>query len=800
MASVSRHSTGSAQVPDITVTNAIGSQILVGDGCVQISVLLGGASRLDDLDGRPALRATTLPVLPSAERADPIGREEIIAGAAADLAAGRSVQLVGAPGVGRTAVARAVSRRLGAQQLRGVHLHGGGEPWTLRLLYERLAKVFFSLPWDNPDETVLRAAVAETDLAGVVVVTDCDLGSAELTRLLDTFPSFVFLITSPQQTLAGESTARYEVDPLTGEQARELLTRQLAADPVSRQNVQFDEAYRLSEGQPQRLLQHAAFIRRAADRAEQTERIPVPFPEQIALLVAGLTEPARRVLVALADFGVDIDVSLLPAVTGLEGTRDAVDELAKAHLIRLEDTACRVDPDATAAVADQKVDPQAAADGLMPLLTGVAGTPDAAPAPVPGARLLLAVAQGLHGTGQPSYTSRFARAAAPVALAAGDTTTWTRLVVLGAQAATEAKRNPDLEYFLKEQRNGHLAAKNTIAAAAVLLMLSELAKTELLTTTTTTTTTAGAHTVSRAEQVNRAHGRKLIHQGRRVLSAGHGAAAAGAAVVVAAAVVAAIALSAKPAAKPAAAAVKPSASPTFTAWTVGFKDAPSTPLTGPATIYTTAAQYPVITAGVASAALQKKFDDVLQQPIVQFATEIAQSDQGNGTAPGPAYTETTTIKRAGEIITLDYSFIDVIPHNGGYPLLRMSVRMDTGTAFTSESLFTPAAYSTQAGLTQIANAINGGIPADQKTGICGTALATTDVSATLTAPSGSPGTGSFIIGVQAGGFHITVPRADCGSADFVVPFGQLTGLVNPEVLALANGANSGGATSTPSAG
>ena len=790
MASISRHGTSSGQVPGVSLQNVIGSQVVVGDGSFQISILVGGASRLDPVAGGPALQAATLPVLGGADRPDPIGRDEIIAQAAADLAADRCVQLYGEPGVGRTAVAQAIARRLGAQGLRGVHLFGGGEQWTLRLLYERLAKAFFSVPWDNPDETALRAAVGTASVRGVVIVSDCDLDPAELTRLLDTFPGCVFLLTSRQRTLPGGSAAHYEVDPLTLGQARELLTLQLGADPAGRQNVQFDEAYRLSGGRPQHLLQHAAFIGRAAVRPGQTERIAVPFPEQIALLVAGLTEPARRVLVALADFGVEIDAGLLPAVTGLGGAQDAVGELSAAHLIRREGSACRIDPDTIPAVAGQKADVKIAADGLLPLLTGGARAPGtelptpATHAALPGPRLLLAVAQGLHAAGQPAYTTRFARAAVPVAVAAGDMFAWKRLVALGVQAATEARSKPDLAYFLNEQHTGHLANGDTVAAAAVFFLLAEALK-----------GASFAPVAPAIPQLRRPRGRRLLHQGRRALAAGHGAAAAGAvAVVVVVVVVVMVTLtSVKPAAKGAAAVAEQSSAPALTAWTVALRDAPSTPLTGAAQLYTITGQYPVITAGVPSKAEQNTFDQLLQQPVVGFASKVAQQavnwnqnlsvNGGSSISPGQSAGETTKVTEAGLILTVEYQFnaADELGGGGGAMLV---VRMDTGKALAQTAILTPAALETQAGLTQVVDAINARLPAGF--GADGCPILTADqFTASFNDQSNSSDIG-LNIGVQPAGidFLIGAGGQNCVIGDVVVPYSALTGLVSPQVLAL----------------
>jgi len=145
------------------------------------------------------LEAREIPVLGTFREREPVGREDIIRQVAAEIACGTSVQLHGAPGVGKKAVARAVIRRLaaGPTPVRGIEVPShDGQPHTLDSVYEFLARAFFKGITFEPPERQLRAAVAAAGLAAVVVIDDCELPPEDLTRLLATFHNCTFLLTS----------------------------------------------------------------------------------------------------------------------------------------------------------------------------------------------------------------------------------------------------------------------------------------------------------------------------------------------------------------------------------------------------------------------------------------------------------------------------------------------------------------------------------------------------------------------------------------------------------------------------
>jgi hypothetical protein len=451
----------------VVVHDVVRSQIAVGNGNVQVQVTVEGTSRIGERDGGIELRAREIPVLAATSRADLIGRDVLVEQTCDALSGDRSVQLFGAPGVGRSAVAEAVRQRLAETGMRGIELRPDNEPHTLESLYRRLLDVFFGVVWYQPDEAVLRLEVTRFELRALIIIIDCDITADDLGRLLGTFAGCTFLLTSHRRTLAYDAGTALEVDPLSAVQARELITRALGGAPVGLQNVQWEQAYRLAGGQVQRLVEHIAFIKRAASRPEQTDLLNVPISEQIALLIAGLSEAARRVVVALATYQLSLAPAVFTAVTGLSAAADATDELVTAGVVSADGTTFRIVPDAAAAIVDsgERSDPAVAADGLLRMLGG-RGSPDP--------HLVLAVARALRQQGDEAGTVSLARVGAPAAIAAGPIGVWVSLVALGVQTATSSKRKQDLEFFLNEEHTSAVLRGDAVAAAAALAALAEL--------------------------------------------------------------------------------------------------------------------------------------------------------------------------------------------------------------------------------------------------------------------------------------------------------------------------------------
>ncbi|WP_328382755.1 hypothetical protein OHS81_04825 [Streptomyces sp. NBC_00400] len=416
-------------------------------------------------------------------RADLFGRDELVAQTFRQLTEGTSVQLYGAADVGKKAIAEEVHRKLAAQGRRGHVLSPRtGETGTLESLYQRLTEAFFGKTFlRGVDETMLHEAVAHVSDVHLTVF-DCALSREDVARLMQTFSGCTFLFTSPYLTLPDTAAAHF-VEPLTQAAAIKLLSSELGLTlgPVGLQNLQFDHAYRMAEGKPQRLRQYAEFIKgsdqwRARAARESHDQPPPVDPDRLSpqhqaeALAVALSEPARSALVALATFGVPLTDAWFAPVTGDPQAADAGPELYDRRLVTYSGGTYRITEDAFAAVRHQNWAPTAAATAAEGLTAGLAAK--AAP-PGPDPYLLLTVARALHDAQQWVLLSRLVRVAAPAALAAGRGQIALQLYMLGKIAATHGGMSKDLRYFVStEEQIRNLLKGDKLAVAAALAILA----------------------------------------------------------------------------------------------------------------------------------------------------------------------------------------------------------------------------------------------------------------------------------------------------------------------------------------
>jgi hypothetical protein len=437
---------------------------------VQVRVVDGRAAA----EAVPALEPREIPLVGTFAEPWPVGRDQVIGEVAAELAATLSVQLYGAPGVGKKAIARAVIRRLaaGPNPVRGVELWPAGQD-TLDGVLERLAGRFFGGTTFRPSQGRLRVAAA--GLAAVVVIGDCELSAGDLAQLLATFPDCTFLLTSEHRTMFSSGVA-HEVGALSVDAAAELIARQAGSPAAGLARLPVADVHRLADGRTQRLLQHAAFLRLTRDQSG-----PVGPPEQAAALARGLSGPAADVLAALATFGTELTpdcfaavtgwpalpalpaVPAVPAVpalravpalpeTGAGGTEAGAELEAAALVTRVAAAgggfAYRIAPDALAAVRLLAWPPSSAVTAGRGLLQRLTWPGPSQPPPSPA--LLLAVAGRLHAGGHGDQAARLIRVALPEVLGAGYVDGWQRLLRLGLETAEAAGLAADLAYFAAE--------------------------------------------------------------------------------------------------------------------------------------------------------------------------------------------------------------------------------------------------------------------------------------------------------------------------------------------------------------
>jgi hypothetical protein len=764
------------------------SQVLVGDGNIAVLIQPGGETTLEAADG--LLDSLTLHHLPALRvppgRGELVGRSSLIAAAAADLDAGRHVQLVGASGVGRAAVARALVGHSAATQRPGAVLLAGSEPHTLDSLYTRLSGLFFDRLWHRPDEQALRAVTGRLGPNGLIVIADCDLASAEPGRLLESFPQCRFLITSATASPALEaSVSVHEVSALTLADVDLLIAQALGRELSDPEREQAQTAHRLAAGRVAALVTSAAFLRRAAASAQPTELVALPPDRQAELLLAGFDDSARRVVSALVAFG-PAPAWLFPALTEHVSGPDSDNlalALAQAGLTQEFDEGYAISQDvADLAGSVSPAETQAIAARLRTAYERASDEPPAA--------FSLEVVRALIAAQDWESASRLARPASAHAVASGRMEPWSDLVSLGAQAAKEAGLTDDLRYFLRQQHTDALL-RDDLAAAALLV----------------TTLTALPHAIPPPTPALLTHARlarRVLSTGRHLAMAGHGAGAVAATVAVAA--VAGTAVGSAQSSRPAAATRPPAVTssapaipewahpPAATAptWTVTTSTTPLTPL--PSAAGTVQAQFPVISSGIADPARRTQAETALQQPIRQVVAGVAtlassaksagivNNNYGSGSQSVP--TETTTITQVGDLVSVIYHF------GGGGDLetpgtLATLVRKDDSSVIPQQGILTAAATA-PAGAARLNALVASLVPASSQptSSQGGNSSAPVATGCTQSSDAGFVGPA---IGVTATGltFYVSTDAGGCaGDVAVSVPYNRLDGLVNPLIVSL----------------
>ncbi|MDQ1670405.1 MAG: hypothetical protein QOE40_2466 [Actinomycetota bacterium] len=196
-------------------------QVLVQDPMLGVSVRPSGTSVPDPPVGNlPSLSAAL------------VGRDTELAGLTDLLAGERLVEIVGPGGIGKTAVALAVGRRL---TLPGAMAPGG--VWLARLETAATATEVIDLliaAMNVPGEDALFERLKSS--AAVVILDNCehvlDAAATLAVRLLDAAPGLRILCTS-QVPLGLEGEALFELAPLALPDAVELFSRRAAAQRLN---------------------------------------------------------------------------------------------------------------------------------------------------------------------------------------------------------------------------------------------------------------------------------------------------------------------------------------------------------------------------------------------------------------------------------------------------------------------------------------------------------------------------------------------------------------------------------------
>ncbi|WP_305783830.1 AfsR/SARP family transcriptional regulator [Symbioplanes lichenis] len=283
--------------------------------------------------------------------------------AALDAFEGGVVVVSGTAGVGKTAlVTRWAHRRRGrfpdGQLHANLHGYGPDEPTGPAEALTGFLRALGVAPRDIPVETERLAADFRTRLSGrrMLIVLDNAATVGQLRPLLPGAPGCLVLITSRDSLgglVARDGARRLDLDLLPHADAIALLTALLGAGPVAELSelavlcARLPLALRVAAelalsrtGEP--LSGLIAELAGEQDRLDRLDPGGDPYSAVRAVFswsMHHLSEPAVRLFALLGRHpGADFDGYAAAALTGgdLTGTHRALDELARAHLVRRE--------------------------------------------------------------------------------------------------------------------------------------------------------------------------------------------------------------------------------------------------------------------------------------------------------------------------------------------------------------------------------------------------------------------------------------------------------------------------------
>jgi hypothetical protein len=189
---------------------------------------------------------------------------------------------------------------------------------------------------------------------------------------------------------------------------------------------------------------------------------------------------------------------------------------------------------------------------------------------------------------------------------------------------------------------------------------------------------------------------------------------------------------------------------------------------------------------MADRALQNRINTAIQQPTVDWAKGVGDAAIGWQKAFGPVAPgtklqvgEVTSIVQAGALLSITYNWSGVPVLYGGGGKVRV-IRLDTGEVLTPTTILTALSRSAT-GSSRIAKVVVARNSSKYGAGLC-PSITAHDIHVAFSTPR-SAYAHPAEVGVTTTGivFYVFPAAANCIPQPVVVPFGQLTGMVNPLV-------------------
>jgi LysM repeat protein len=293
------------QTFEVHIGGDVHGQVAIGNHILQIGNVSGGLVYVARPGEQTAPQARPTPVLlrPRAMRGlldRQVEKEQV----AAAVTAVSPVELVGQPGIGKSALLRHLAHRLPLESFADGLIHLSAQGLTRDDLAQNLFDAFYKSPLPlKPTETALRHALQSK--RALIILDDVDLPTNDLEALMDSAPGCVFLWAGSERRLwlDGDSHQLGGLPPADG---LTLLEQALSRPLVESEKDGAKALCAALQGHPGQIIQAAALLRE--------ERATLPAlaarlrgQDATAVLTMSLYDPLpreeKRLLAGLAALG-----------------------------------------------------------------------------------------------------------------------------------------------------------------------------------------------------------------------------------------------------------------------------------------------------------------------------------------------------------------------------------------------------------------------------------------------------------------------------------------------------------------
>ncbi|HKS46400.1 MAG TPA: hypothetical protein VJT49_15065 [Amycolatopsis sp.] len=443
---------GEAPRYSAVISGEVDGQVVVGHHNVLINAMRGASVTVRSDDPPPVRRRRRPAGRPLPRRGRVVvGRDDEVVRIIAALDEGRPVQVVGPPGVGKTAVLLEVAARRVAGGRDVVYLPAAGIPG--QDLLQELFEACYDVHDYRPEHARLRRLMGSID--ALLIVDDFGGSEREFAELLDAAPACEVLIASKAPCARPDSVV-LPVGGLAEGPAVNLLAGQEERSLTDEEITTARALWKAAHGHPLALIQAWSALGASGRAAD---------PDVIATAIAPRLSPAAQRALALLCALPDLTVPAELLAAGADAEASALAELTEAHVVELASGGYQASGRLAVAVAERtgiEADPAELGRRLLTWAqTGATleSLRDAAP-------VIVGVLRAASAGGEYDVVRDLARLTAPVLARTLRWGAWQEVLELGRQAAARLGSAADEAYFAHEQDARKRALMTGVAAGA----------------------------------------------------------------------------------------------------------------------------------------------------------------------------------------------------------------------------------------------------------------------------------------------------------------------------------------------